>query len=79
MEIEQVDVVRVESAQASFDACSEPLCREWAVVTGIGMRHSRFGGQSDGIASAVEQLCQHALGLAARIAVGRVDVRDTGA
>jgi hypothetical protein len=78
VQVEEVDVVGAEPAQAGLESEPQPLRRQGRVAVGVTEEHAALGGEGDLVASTGKQLREDAFGLAARVSVGGVDVGDAG-
>ena len=78
VQVEQVDAVHAEPAQAALDAVAQPFGGQRRVLAVVRVRHAGLGGEDDLIPAPLEEPGQHFLGGAAHVGVGGVDGGDAG-
>jgi len=76
VEVEDVDAIRVQAAQAGLDGSHEVKARGAPIGRRLAGGEVRLGGDHQLVAVAFDELAQDALGLAARVDVRRVEEVD---
>jgi len=76
VQVENVDVVGAEPAQRFLRALDHPFARKPPLVWPFAANISELGGEHPVVALVADRAPDHLLGLAARVAVRRVDEID---